>query len=478
MRVSKLFKLGRTQATLDFVDVDTRRDTPLFISPRALSLVPSAWGDECVHLVQSFFSTVLERIRDGKNQEAEELLLMLREPNETRLGLSSGASRGRALGDGSAHDVWRALSRSVAAKTGLLKDLEDTVLMVDGISVDIISDMTTNIIRGPLIDYTQEMANQYGIPMSDGVPSGPIWNGARKEWSDGYVKLPVEKKTGKILLVPKAIVRQKIGYDANEYYRHFLLRHMQNAELEANGALVQILKRGKRRVTKSSLIAKHGSNKTAIVTQSLLHPKALAEYKKAQDEKPSTPLSNELIVKLEKAAETNWDALLRTVLDTPVGLAGAPAYEKSIEALLSALLYPQLCHPTFQHEIHDGRKRIDITYTNMGHAGFFQWLSRHYSSSHIFVECKNYGRELANPELDQLSGRFSPSRGQVGFLVARSFQNKALFLSRCRDTSRDGRGFILTLDDGDLTELVRSRKEDPLFEQYSLLKAIFDPLIM
>ena len=478
MRVSKLWKLSRTQATLDFVDVDTRKDTPLFVSPRALALLPSAWGDECVHLVQSFFTAVLERIRTGNNDEAETLLRMLREPNETRLGLSSGASRGRALGDGSAHNVWRALSQSVAAKTGLLKDLEDTVLMVEGISVDIISDMTTNIIRGPLIDYTEQMADQYEIKLSEGVPSGPIWNATSKSWTEKYARMPVDNKTGKILLVPKAIVRQNMAYDANEYYRHYLLRHMQRAELEANGALVQVLKGGRRRVTKKSLIAKYGSNKSAIVAQSLQHPKALAEYKKEHDAKPAPPLSSEKINALEGQPAIDWQALLQAVLDTPAGSDGASAYERNVEALLSALFYPSLCHPKLQHEIHNGRKRIDITYTNMAIAGFFQWLAAHYPSGHLYVECKNYTRDIANPELDQISGRFSPSRGRVGIIICRSFAQKNQFLQRCRDTAQDDRGYIIALDDRDLGLLVESRKTDPLYQTFGLLKERFDGLIM
>lgn len=51
MRVSKRFKLGRTQPTLDFVDVDYNGDTALFISPKALAGLPSDWGDTCVSLV-------------------------------------------------------------------------------------------------------------------------------------------------------------------------------------------------------------------------------------------------------------------------------------------------------------------------------------------------------------------------------------------------------------------------------------------
>jgi hypothetical protein len=121
VRVSQHYNLGRTQATMDFVDVDIIQDTPVFLSPKALTMLPSEFGDECVHLVQNFFHTVLENIRAGENLKAERLLRELREPNETRLGLSKGKARGRALGSGSAHDVWQSLSRSEAAKTGLIE---------------------------------------------------------------------------------------------------------------------------------------------------------------------------------------------------------------------------------------------------------------------------------------------------------------------------------------------------------------------
>lgn len=115
-RVSTIFKLKRSQATLDFVDVDVERDTRVFVSPRALTLMQTDWGDGCVSLIQNFFETVLQLIKDGKNASAEALLQELREPNETHLGMSQEKSRGRALGNDSAHDVWTALSQSAAAK--------------------------------------------------------------------------------------------------------------------------------------------------------------------------------------------------------------------------------------------------------------------------------------------------------------------------------------------------------------------------
>ena len=191
MRVSKFFQLEQNQPSLDFVDVDVYRDLPIFVDPRAIRLLQSPWGDECVHLIQDFFQTVMSAIQNGNDIKARKLLRTLREPNETHLGLSRGRSRGRALGRSSARDVWQSLKNSEAAKSGLLEDLEDTILMVEGIAADIVSDITTNIIRGPLIEYTHQACRQYGIPMTPDVSSGPLWNPQKKEWYERYVKLPV-----------------------------------------------------------------------------------------------------------------------------------------------------------------------------------------------------------------------------------------------------------------------------------------------
>ena len=477
MRVSQHYKLGRSQPTLDFVDVDVRGDARVFIDPRALRLLPSAWGDECVSLIQDFFTEVLREIRAGNDPKARQLLSALREPNETHLGLSRGRARGRALGRESARDVWSALKTSDAVASGLLEDLEDSILMVEGIGSDIISDITTNIIRQPLIEYTQSVAGMYGIPLEPDIYSGPLWDPQRAEWVEEYVSLP-RTTSGKLLLVPKVIVRSRMDYDVNEYYRHYLLEYLRDVELSANTELVYLLKDGRRRVNKTDLSKKYGSGKSAIVRETRNHPEVLERYRADKRRRYQPPMEHEAIAESEGTPSPDWQALLQALLATPTGPAAFAEYERAIESLLSALFYPTLANPTMQREIHQGRKRIDLTYTNVATSGFFGWVSQHYSVPHVFVECKNYAADPGNPELDQLSSRFSPSRGQLGILTCRNFKDKGLFLRRCRDTANDQRGYILVLDDEDLSRLVEERISAGTTSTFDLLKQQFDGLIM
>ncbi len=170
--------------------------------------------------------------------------------------------------------------------------------------------------------------------------------------------------------------------------------------------------------------------------------------------------------------------LLSEITNTPTGNDDAARYHLGIERLLTALFYPALCFPKREQHIHEGRKRIDIVFVNTDSRGFFFWASSHYPASHVFVECKNYTGDPANPELDQLSGRFSPSRGQLGLLVCRRLANKELFIRRCRDTALDQRGYVLPLDDSDLADLVAARKDGDEARLFVLLKERFDHLVM
>lgn len=96
------------------------------------------------------------------------------------------------------------------------------------------------------------------------------------------------------------------------------------------------------------------------------------------------------------------------------------------------------------------------------------------------VECKNYGKDVGNPEFDQIAMRFSPDRGQLGLLVCRSFEDKEKALERARVIAADRHGFVIVLDDDDLERLVNDYEAAGVAAaartEYPLLRERFDLL--
>ncbi|WP_158070521.1 hypothetical protein [Streptomyces luteocolor] len=455
MRVSEYYNLNRGQGTLDFVDVDTVMDVPVYIDPSTIRHLSDDWGKECIQMLTTFFDSVLDAVRHGDKARADYLLGNLGEPNETHLGISKGKSAGRGFGKWMREEFAAKLAKSQAAQTGLIEDLEDTAFFIDKVDKDIVSDITTNIIRGPLIAYTRQMATAFGIPLEQGVESGPVWNAQALQWESGLTELPIADGQ-KLLLVPKAIVRRDLHLSRSEYYRNHLVPTLQSEEeADPRSKLVRVLKGGKKKVFKKDVKEKYGSTKPDVTRETLQRPSVYQHYKEVKAQVAPDVMSHAELSEANSTPKPDYKALLQAVVNTPTGNAEANIYHARAEALLTAMFYPSLIMPEMEHEIHEGRKRIDITYTNNAKDGFFAFLTRHkIPAQYVFIECKNYGRELGNPELDQISSRFSPLRGKFGILACRSFEDKERFLRRCRDTALDHRGFVVALDDADMAKLV------------------------
>src|SRR3990167_11387985 len=204
---SEYFKLGKSQHELDFVDIPINTsDIPLFIDPYAISKRDDRWSIQCHNHIVSFFQRVIDLMRSNKDNEAKYMLAGLKEPNQTRFGLSKGIHpRGRGIGREQSVDLFDALQDSTAVRTGFIKDLEDCELLIEGISRDKISNIATDIIRHKLIEYTQAQCELWNISTNN-VSSGPVWDNSKKKWTNFYTNLPVCNNRS-ILLVPKAIAR-------------------------------------------------------------------------------------------------------------------------------------------------------------------------------------------------------------------------------------------------------------------------------
>lgn len=456
-RFSEYYNLGKTQAELDYVDVFIDDDIPLFIDPFVFKLRDDSWAIECNDLIIDFFSTVINAIKNNRTAYAKQLLDSLSEPQETHLGVSKNSISGKGVSGKQAVDLYDKLSSSKAVQSGKVTDISDCELMIPGIGFDKVSDITTNIIREKLITYTQEQCKLHGIPMRS-VPSGKLWSPIEKRWLNGkYVNLPVADGK-RIILVPKSYVVHKMTLFSKELYDFDILEYIQAEQINAMTSLVEILKNGKSRVTKKSIKEReeYRMSKEFIYAFCDRHPEILEQYKERKKQAGVEIFSFDDIDEVAVA-----DALISSLRQISPGNDQANAFHSLSIGILEFLFHPRLMYPKKEHEVHEGRKRIDITFNNASTDGFWNQIrtAPNINASLIMIECKNYTHDIKNPELDQIAGRFSHQRGWFGMVLSRHFDNKPLFIQRCKDTAADGRGIILCIDDSDIVAMLNLIKE-------------------
>lgn len=471
MKISEIFNLKKSQAELDFIDIDLDKDVPLFLDPQFLANRTDRWSLEATRTIRSFFQYLVTLFSNNKNEEAWKIFSYLSEPNETCLGLSRRKPKGRGVGPEDTKKIFKKILQSKAVKTGLVEDLEDLVIFVENFGKDKLSDMTTNIIRKHLINYTKTQCNLWNIFLQKNIPSRQYWSKELNQWDNNYTEMLVIEER-KCLLVPKSVVSYNNEYTPQKFHTHFVLNFLQQEHLRLNTALVQreVKKDGsvKSFVTKKSIKETESPGTKADLNNIVdKHPELFHNFKKAKTI-PGISLPNEAISDVNVSEVASY--LRNKLADTPSGHAHAAEYHNLIIGVLEILFYPELSFPQKEKSIHQGRKRIDITFDNAAHEGLFAELGSHMSCQYIFVECKNYVGDPKNPELDQLSGRFSHNRGKVGLLVCRQIDEIEIFYKRCSDTFKDDRGLILPIVDSDLITALNKWENNIDFPLSELLR--------
>lgn len=456
MKISDIFNLDAKQSELDFIDIDVEKDTPLFIEPALLSKSRDEWSRDVHDTVKSFFQKFVDYVRQGHLGKARALFNHLHEPNETCLGLSKGKPRGAAIGSINADMLFDSIVRSKAVKSGVVTSLQDFRLFIRNIDKDKISDMITNIIRYQLITYTQEQCKLWNISLRENTATGFFWDLETEQWQQAFDEMLVVNDK-KILLVPKSAVSFSKNYTPRKFYDKFLLEYLQYEHVTSNSRLIQERRDGTPYVTKKSL---KESGYAPYDDDFLLefiekHSDVFEDFKKWITENIK-PLNNENISDDRRADIAKY--LIAKLSSTKTGPNFASKYHRLTVGIIEFLFYPSLSKPRVEQEINTGRKRIDIVFQNSADSGFFYSLPTVHQipCGYIFLECKNYSKDVKNPELDQLSGRFDINRGRFGILLCRKVNDMKTLLLRCRDTYEQGNGLMLPIVDDDLLQMLGS----------------------
>jgi hypothetical protein len=451
-RFSKYFKIGKSQAELDFVDVSNDYDTAVYVDPYAIEIADDAWSGQASATIRSFFLEVLASLKSGDSLRSANLMSHLHEPRETFLGVSSNKPQGLGVGSGQAGQLISAIRNSAAFKTGLLEDLSEVALYIPGIDRDKISDLTTNIIRHLLQKYTLEQCELYEIDVKP-YSGPPGWDLDLGNWRSMRAMLPFIKGEP-VILVPKHIVRRNLSLNSQEFYNRQITDLLVSENLRANSSLVQTIK-GRRTVLKKDVREAQPHSKNYVAQVVAAHPELLEMYKDLARRHKALAVFNDD----DPSVTAICGRLAGLFKHVPAGAKTAGDYHNLILGALTALFHPDLLQPRKEWEIHDGRKRIDIVYTNAADNGFFAHRrdDQNQNAATVIVECKNYGSDLNNPEIDQLLGRFDRNRGYFGIITCRSVDSPALLKRRLRDAAARGQGYIIVLTDSDIIEMLIAR---------------------
>lgn len=443
------------------------------MDPYAIEIRDDVWSGQCSELIRSFFLEVLEALRAGDDLRARNLMSHLHEPAETFLGVSKDEPQGRGVGSKQAGQLVAQIKKSKAFQTGLLSDLSEVALFVEGIGRDKISDLTTNVIREKLIEYTNQRCGIYGIKVSD-YNGPPSWDRIRKNWVSKIVQLPRINGTP-VMLVPKYMVRRELSLNSQEFYNKQITDFLMAEHEKAVSSLVQALK-GPPKITKGEIREKNPKSKNMLADMASEHPHLLDIYKDlARDEMRMMVNIGQDDISVTQAC-IDLEKVLRA---TKSGKDDADRYHVIAMHIITLCYYPDLIQPHKEWEINDGRKRIDIVYTNSAISGFFSQRrdAKNTAATMLIVECKNYSKDISNPEIDQLLGRFDNNRGNLGFILCRSIDDPDKLLKRCQDLAKTGKAFIMVFDDNDLFTMLEARKMGDDRVLQNLLHAKFRTII-
>ena len=189
-------------------------DTKLFVDPFLIFRdSSSAWAPAHSELI-AYFDSAFQRLAPFYDKPKSDpykhvvRLLAFPEPREICLGYASESTDGSGTGLGLAADVVEAMSLAVSRGVLHVDHFEELSFLVEGIGPDRISDMTVNILKGRIIEYTQGVARRNKVPLQSLTLRKSVFDPIRGAWENGDHLLPMNPANGRpVLLIPKRFLR-------------------------------------------------------------------------------------------------------------------------------------------------------------------------------------------------------------------------------------------------------------------------------
>jgi hypothetical protein len=435
---------GVSQYDVDFVIPRIGIDLPLGIDPFLMFKSRDEEFRRLHKVITDHFNSGVEAIRQNRPELAD-AIFDFPEVSAIGLGYTKSGKRGSGLGTYLRDLIIGTIQASPGLQERGVLHVEEMQLLAAQIGPDRISDISANILKNHLIEYTQRQAQMWGIPLRTGVPMPHVYDEATQSWVDVYADLPVSPvDDAPVLFVPRRIVRALpwINYD------DFLQRDFR-AFMDA-----------RRKTSKSVGTATSvppGKNNVANVTRqdvSIVDRYVKNREQHAGEARPSMEY-------IDEQAKSRAAALADRLKTTPPGREDAKAYQYLVLEILNFLFAPELIDGTPEVRTIDGTERRDIIFTNDSDETFWDYARTSHDSLLVMFEIKNT-EDVDMAAVAQTATYLGSRLGRLGFIVTRKEPSLAVMKKTISVWNDSGveKKVILIVHDEQLIELLNIRAED------------------
>ena len=272
------------EGLLEFFDPILGKDTRSFIDPYLIYKQNDDMSTRCSNTIVNYFQKLLEAASTNDSKTGLALVKNLHEIRELHLGYAEDSNKGLGVGKNKGMELFKIISNSEAVKTGLVKDIFDTSIMLDKVADDKVSDLTANIILKELIEFTQSICRKRNISMQEVNFNKYIWDSSKNEWV--YVKkivLPYYEEDNTkigIILIPKEYVRSSLAYSLRRFYNEVMMPFYEKQAINnPSYGLVKILSRGEIKPSRTKIRSMYPCTKININNFIKNNPASYFEYK-------------------------------------------------------------------------------------------------------------------------------------------------------------------------------------------------------
>jgi len=443
MLLNKVFDLPFTQSEVDFVIPDLAVDLPLAIDPFLLfkSRDPElrALHDQLL----SIFNEGIRLYREGNRTRLYELIIFP-EVNEIGFGYSEGKIAGGGL-----DELNTLLADTLTASPSLqergLRHIEELQLLTIGVGPDRVSDIAANALKHFLVEYTQQRAAIWNIPITPELPINHYFDFETWNWIDGTFDLPLNPVSNlPILLVPRRIVRLLPWINFNDYARSDFKFFLQPKPKQ-----------------------RPDLSKTNVIEITRDHLNVLDKYinRKEQDAENAYPaLGPGAIVPAIEFEQGN--SFIERLQAVPPGHAASGDYQRLVYEVLNYLFEPDLTDGKMEVKTYEGTERRDILYINECDRRFLKYVREAYKTLFILFEIKNV-TAVEIDHVNQVAAYLGNRLGMLGFIVTRNAPGDNIILktySVFNDTPDTPKKMVLVATDEDLIHMIhlKQRGEEPM----------------